>query len=86
MKYVTLNFTEEELKITAKNETLTIEDTIKCKLRGKDLEIAFDTKYLMDAIKNYKELKFNLISSVQAVLITDEYKTDLVLPVRIKKN
>ncbi|HAK43941.1 MAG TPA: hypothetical protein DCM59_16140 [Clostridium sp.] len=87
VKYVKLKFTKEDLIIIAENETLAIEDKLDCKFKGENLEIAFNYKYLMETIKHYDKnliMKFN--SSVQPVLITDEYKTDLVLPVIIKNN
>lgn len=84
--YVILNFTEKELKVTAKNETLTIEDKLDCKFKGKNLEIAFSHKYLMETIKHYENLTMKFNSNTDPVVITNEYKTDLVLPVRINKN
>jgi DNA polymerase III sliding clamp (beta) subunit (PCNA family) len=86
VEYVILNFTEKELKVTAKNETLTIEDRLDCKFKGEDLEIAFNHKYLMETIKHYENLTMKFNSNNDPVVITNEYKTDLVLPVRIKKN
>jgi len=86
VEYVILNFTEKELKITAKNETLTIEDKLDCKFKGENLEIAFNHKYLMETIKHYENLTMKFNSNTDPVVITNEYKTDLVLPVRINKN
>ncbi len=86
VEYVILNFTEKELKVTAKNETLTIEDKLDCKFKGENLEIAFNHKYLMETIKHYENLTMKFNSNNDPVVITNEYKTDLVLPVRIKKN
>lgn len=83
--YVILNFTEEELKVTAKNETLTIEDKLDCKFKGENLEIAFNHKYLMETIKHYENLTMKFTYSVGPMIITDdESKLDVLLPVRIK--
>jgi len=86
VEYVILNFTEKELKVTAKNETLTIEDNLECKFKGENLEIAFNHKYLMETIKHYENLTMKFNSNTGPVVIANEYKTDLVLPVRIKDN
>lgn len=86
VEYIILNFTEKELKVTAKNETLTIEDKLDCKFKGENLEIAFNHKYLMETIKHYENLTMKFNSNTDPVVITNEYKIDLVLPVRINKN
>lgn len=87
VEYVILNFTEKELKVTAKNETLTIEDKLDCKFKGENLEIAFNHKYLMETIKYYENLTMKFTYSVGPMIITDdESKLDVLLPVRINKN
>jgi DNA polymerase-3 subunit beta len=86
VKYVKFKFTKKELIIIAKNDTSTIEDKLDCKFEGENLEIAFNHKYLMETIKHYENLTMKFNSNTDPVVITNEYKTDLVLPVRIKDN
>lgn len=83
--YVKLNFSKDRLTIIASNETLTIEDQLECKFTGDEIEIAFNIKYLMETLKQYKNPIIRFNSNVQPLVITEEGKKDLILPVRLKK-
>lgn len=57
-------------------------------LTGDNIKIAFNSKYLKDALKDYKKSNCNIkfVTAVSPCLITDnENRVDLVLPVRIVK-
>lgn len=85
IEVVKLAFDSDVINIEAKNEVMSIEDKISCEMKGENVEIAFNIKYLIDSLKHYKgDVIFELTNSVSPMIITDdENKTDLILPVRI---
>ncbi|MCW6124217.1 hypothetical protein [Clostridium sporogenes] len=81
---VKLDFQNDELVVKANNETTTIEDKVCINLQGQPLEIAFNIDYLIDAFKNYETATLELTARVNPMVIKDNNKLDLVLPVRIR--
>lgn len=67
-------------------ETLaTIKDSLVTKVKGDSFEIAFNPKYLKDALKDKENVKMKFISPISPLIITEGNKLELVLPVRIFK-
>ncbi|GAA0122231.1 DNA polymerase III subunit beta [Clostridium faecium] len=83
-KVVDLDFQNDKLIIKANNDIATIEESIDIELQGKPLEISFNPDYLIDAFKNYDNATLELINCVSPIVIKENNKLDLVLPVRKK--
>ncbi|EJO5347159.1 hypothetical protein NRP93_001232 [Clostridium botulinum] len=83
-KVVDLDFKNDKLIIKANNDIATIEDDIYINLQGKPLEIAFSLDYLIDVFKNYEVATLEFTSCVNPMVIKENNKLDLVLPVRKK--
>lgn len=67
-----------------------IEDELNCNITGESLTIAFNSEYVLDVLKQYKEdnIKMEFISAVSPCIIRkadsiDNYSLDLILPVRL---
>lgn len=87
VKVIKLNFLKDKVEIEAKSSKITIKDEVECATNGELIEIAFNPKYLIDALKQYEgNVKIQLNNKVSPVSITKDYKYDLVVPVRIIKN
>ena len=68
-----------------KTKAINLEDSIKCITSGEYLDIGFNCKYLLDAIKDMNNIKMSFTTNVNPVIIEDVNKYELVLPVRIAK-
>lgn len=87
VKVVKLNFLKDKVEIEAKSSKMTIKDEVECTTDGELIEIAFNPKYLIDALKQYEgNVRIQLNNKVSPVSITKDYKYDLVVPVRIRKH
>lgn len=71
---------EDEKK---KMKAIKLEDSIKCITSGEYLDIGFNCRYLLEAIKDMNNIKMSFTSNVNPVIIEDVNKYELVLPVRI---
>lgn len=85
---IKMNIKDDELKITSQSEMGSSNENVPIRLEGLDLEIGFNPKYLMDALKmidsEYVELKF--INNVSPCIINpcdSDHYTYLVLPCRV---
>ncbi|OSA84087.1 hypothetical protein B2H84_03090 [Clostridium botulinum] len=81
---VDLDFQKDKLIIKANNEVATVEESINIGLQGIPLQISFNPDYLMDSFKNYNNATLELINCVSPMVIKENNKLDLVLPVRKK--
>lgn len=63
----------------------TIKDRLDLEVKGDSLLIAFNPKYLKEALKCKDRVKMQFRSPVSPVVITEENKLELVLPVRIAR-
>ncbi|APC82971.1 DNA polymerase III subunit beta [Clostridium botulinum] len=79
-----LDFQKNKLIIKANNEVATVEESITIELQGEPLEISFNADYLIDAFKNYDNATLELTYCVNPMVIKENNKLDLVLPVRKK--
>lgn len=82
---VKLHFEDDQLIITAKNDVMTITDSIEAEMEGEVIDIVFNIKYLISSLEQYEEPQLRLISPVSPMYIEEENKLDLVLPVRVVK-
>lgn len=86
--YIKLIFKDSKLQIEVKGwYSISIKEEIQgCMFLGEDLEIAFNTNYLLEVLKQYKSVaKFNFITNVSAAVLSYENKIDLILPLRLTK-
>lgn len=81
---VKLDFTDNELLISANNEIASVQDKCCIELKGKALEIAFNINYLIDALSNYEVATLELTSRVNPIIVKADNKLDLILPVSIR--
>ena len=86
--YLKMKFEGGKIEINSASEVGRIRETVDCKQEGKDIEIAFNSRYLFDAFNRIKEdfIKINLTSSnAPAVIIPVEGEkyVYLVLPLRM---
>lgn len=85
---IKLTFKDNHLNITSNVEIGNVNEELMIKLEGQDLEIGFNPKYLVDALKviDSEEITIELSTSVSPCIIkpmdSDNY-IYLVLPVRI---
>lgn len=87
VEIVTLKVENETLKVSGKNVEAKVEDSIEVKnITGKEITIHFNIIYLIEALKQYKNLvTLKFTSNVQPLIIEDGNKLELVLPIRIIK-
>lgn len=79
-----LNISPGELKLSTKTATHTLENSLPIVCKA-DLKIAFNPKYLVEALKNITddEVNFNLNQQNTPLIITHSKGLDLILPVRL---
>lgn len=86
-----LNFSGDNLNISCSTQYGRVSDSFKISLEGEDIEIGFNNKYVLDALRATKddEVMLTLFSPLMSMLITPvEEKEDskylyLVLPMRL---
>ena len=89
---VRITFNDDKMDILCYNTVGRVEDVCLMKGDGQGIEIGFNDKYLLDALKaiNEEEVSFNINSAIAPATFTDpEAKTKydyMVLPVRIRSN
>ena len=86
---IKIEILEDSLKISSKNDEIgNLEESIFIELEGSNLEIAFNAKYFMDALKNIDEeyISLELNTNVSPCILRpydDDSYIYLLLPVRI---
>lgn len=90
---VKFNIRENVINIQAANDKkeddkvkvdIKFKDSINCVTEGDNIDIAFNCKYMIDAIKNMdKEVTMSFTTNVNPVIIESPGKYELILPVRI---
>jgi DNA polymerase-3 subunit beta len=85
---IKLNITRDVLEITSNAEIGEVREELAVETEGKDLEIAFNSKYLTDALKVIEDEYVNIefTTSVSPCIIKPEESetyTYLLLPVRV---
>ena len=85
---IRLSFVDDCLHITSKSEAGNVDENIPVKINGDNIEIGFNSKYLIDGLKVMKEdnIVISLNTNVSPCIIrpagSDSF-TYLILPVRI---
>ncbi len=85
---IRLSFSENHLHITSKSEAENVDEEIPIRRDGEDIEIGFNSKYLLDGLKAIREedIIIKLNTNVSPCIIQplqEENYTYLILPVRI---
>ena len=86
---IIMNIVDSEVKINCETQVGKVEEFIPVEMKGDSIEIGFNNKYLLDALKavSDNEIKFSFISSTSPCLISpvegENFKY-IVLPVRLK--
>lgn len=81
-------FANGQINVSLNTSLGKINDTATAEIIGDTVEIGFNVKYLLDALKSVESDKVHmyLTSSVKPMLIKDGNYTALVLPVRLKND
>ncbi|NLM35778.1 MAG: DNA polymerase III subunit beta [Clostridiales bacterium] len=88
---IKLNIQEDNLIITSNSQLGKVKEELSIILQGQPLEIAFNSKYLIDVLKimEEEEIDMEFTSAVSPCIIRNKEKDDciyLVLPVRLRNN
>lgn len=85
---IKLSFADDNCKIESNTDLGSVEENVPCKISGPDLTIAFNSRYLLEGIKNMNDelIEISLLDEVNPMIIrgldNDSYLY-LVLPVRL---
>jgi len=84
-------FSDDKIVITSNSQLGMVREELKVVLQGEDLQIAFNSKYLLDVLKTMEdnEVVLEFSSSVSPCIIKNteiNNCTYLVLPVRLNNN
>lgn len=82
-RFVILNIRENECTVKSSLCEIKMTDKLDCITDGDKLDINFNVKFLLDAIKDLKNIKANFINCVNPMTFIDDNKLELILPVRI---
>lgn len=87
---VKFNISNDNLIITSNSQLGKVREEVSVEMQGEDLQIAFNSKYLIDVLKSMEEetIQLKLTSSVAPCIIKNKDNDDceyLVLPVRMAK-
>jgi len=85
---IKMSFRQDVLRISSNAEMGDVEEELEATLIGEDIDIAFNSKYIVDVIRNVndEELYMNFNSSVSPCVVTPPNGEDyvyLILPVRV---
>lgn len=86
-KLIRMNFKKNKSEISFKTYDVEFKKSFKSNLQGEEIEMAFNPKYIVDALKNYKgQAILKIVDEISPMLITDgDKKKDLVLPIRLMR-
>lgn len=86
---IIMNVADAEVKINCETQIGKVEELIPVEMTGDSIEIGFNNKFLLDALKaaNTEEIKFSFIAATSPCLISpvegDDFKY-IVLPIQLK--
>jgi DNA polymerase-3 subunit beta len=85
---IKIELRDKVIEITSKSELGNIRETITAAIKGKDLTIAFNAKYLLDMLRNIDEefIKMYFINSTSPCVIRPpegDYYLYLILPIKV---
>lgn len=86
-KLIRMNFKKNKSEISFKTYDVEFKKSFKSNLQGEEIEMAFNPKYIVDALKNYKgQAILKIVDEISPMLITDgDKKKDLVLPIKLMR-
>lgn len=87
---IKLDIKNDEIIITSNSQLGKVREEVSVELQGEEIEIAFNSKYLLDVLKNLEDetIYMEMTSSVSPCVIRSEKSNNykyLVLPVRIMR-
>ncbi len=87
---IKLDFKQDNLIITSNSQLGKVREEIEIKLQGEEIEIAFNSRYLLDVLKNIEDddVLMKMTSGITPCVIEEkdnENSKYLVLPVRLMK-
>ncbi|MGL5616377.1 MAG: DNA polymerase III subunit beta [Sarcina sp.] len=87
---VKFNISNENIVITSNSQLGKVREEVEIEMQGEELQIAFNSKYLLDVLKNMEDenIQIKLTSGVSPCIIKNKNNDDceyLVLPVRMAK-
>ena len=87
---IKLDLQQENLVITSNSQLGKVREEISIKLQGEDIQIAFNSKYLLDVLKNVEadEVIMKMTSGISPCVIEEKNNENakyLVLPVRLMR-
>lgn len=86
LDWVKFNLEEEGLLTLKAKGNITVQDELEANVKGDLKEIAFNIGYLIDTVKCYSgEITMQLMKEVSPMIIEQDDKYDLVLPIRINR-
>ena len=86
-KLIRMKFKKNKSEISFKTYDVEFKKSFKSNLQGEEIEMAFNPKYIVDALKKYKgQAILKIVNEISPMLITDgDKKRDLVLPIRLMR-
>lgn len=87
---IKLDFNQDNLIISSNSQLGKVREELSIKMQGEDIKIAFNSKYLLDVLKNIEsdEVVMKMASSITPCVIEEKDKDNakyLVLPVRLMR-
>ena len=87
---IKLDLQQENLIITSNSQLGKVREEISIKLQGEEIQIAFNSRYLLDVLKNMEdnEVVMKMTSGISPCVIVEKNNEDakyLVLPVRLMR-
>lgn len=84
---VKLSIRNNTLHIKASNKSVSVEDSMKCDSKGDNLDIAFNCKYLLEAVKDmHKIISMKFTTNVNPAILESPGKYEMILPVRVSSD
>lgn len=86
LDWVKFNLEEEGLLTLKAKGNITVQDELEANVKGNLKEISFNIGYLIDTVKCYSgEITMQLVTEISPMIIEQDDKYDLVLPIRVNK-
>lgn len=83
---IVMEFKNSECKISTQNAVSAARDVVPCEIKGDELKIAFNSLYLLDALKRCdEEITLELNGAIAPAVMRGEGYYYLVLPVRVRE-
>lgn len=82
--FVNFSVKEKSIEVTAEHDGAELSDVVAAKLNGKELEIAFNAKYLLEILKNLRgeEVTFNFNTPKMPMSVAEVDRQFILVPIR----